>query len=136
MIISNLFNGFRKTFPLTLDGNSFSFNPAGSLVKVQDTLLIFVNDILQVPGESYFFEGGSNITFEELQSWRFAKVIFYRGTGGADVVDRDIIATVKVGDDLTIGYDRDLKQTPLNLNQTKFLKRKLAQLVKLLLGFC
>ena len=64
------------------------------------------------------------------------KVIFYRGTGGADVVDRDIIATVKVGDDLTIGYDRDLKQTPLNLNQTKFLQEELAQLVKLLPQFC
>ena len=64
---SNLFNGVRKTFPLTLNGNAFSIQSLpGSLVKVQDTLLIFVNDILQVPGESYFFEGGSNITFEEV----------------------------------------------------------------------
>ena len=77
------------------------------------------------PGESYFFEGGSNITFEEdPKVGDLLKVIFYRGTGGADVVDREIIETVKVGDDLTIGYDRDLKQTPLNLNQTKFLQEE------------
>tara|TARA_B100001063_G_scaffold62847_2_gene56891 strand:- start:2454 stop:15458 length:13005 start_codon:yes stop_codon:yes gene_type:complete len=121
---SNLFNGNRKTFPITLNGNSFSIQSSpGSLVKVQDTLLIFINDILQVPVESYFFEGGSNLTFEEAPKvGDLLKIIFYRGTGGADVVDREIIETVKVGDDLTIGYDRDLKQTPLNLNQTKFLQ--------------
>ena len=32
------------------------------------------------------------------------KILFYRGTGGADVIDRDVIETVKVGDDLTLGY--------------------------------
>ena len=38
------------------------------------------------------------------------KILFYRGTGGADVIDRDIIETVKVGDDLTLGYARSLNQ--------------------------
>ena len=30
---------------------------------------------------------------------------FYRGTGGEDVKDRDIVETVKVGDDLQIKFD-------------------------------
>jgi len=122
--VSELFDGVTKTFPISLNGNSFSIQSApGSLVKVQDTLLLFVNDILQVPEESYFFTGGSNFSFEEApKAGDSFKLIFYRGTGGADVVDRDIIETVKTGDDLTIGYDRNLKQTPLNINQDRFLQ--------------
>ena len=122
--VSELFDGVTKTFPISLNGNSFSIQSApGSLVKVQDTLLLFVNDILQVPEESYFFTGGSNFSFEEApKAGDSFKLIFYRGTGGADVVDRDIIETVKTGDDLTIGYDRKLKQTPLNINQDRFLQ--------------
>ena len=122
--VSSLFDGITKTFPISLNGNSFSIQSApGSLVKVQDTLLLFVNDILQVPEESYFFTGGSNFSFEEApKAGDTFKLIFYRGTGGADVIDRDIIETVKTGDDLTIGYNRKLKQTPLNLNQDKFLQ--------------
>jgi len=122
--VSSLFDGVTKTFPITLNGNSFSIQAApGSLIKVQDTLLLFVNDILQVPDESYFFTGGSNFSFEEApKAGDTFKLIFYRGTGGADVIDRDIIETVKTGDDLTIGYDRRLKQTPLNINQDRFLQ--------------
>ena len=33
------------------------------------------------------------------------RIFFYRGTGGEDVKDRDIVETVKVGDDLQIGFD-------------------------------
>jgi len=125
--VSSLFDGSRKTFPISAGGNSFSIQSSpGSLISVQDTLLVFVNDILQVPDLSYFFNGGSNITFEEApKAGDSFKLIFYRGTGGADVVDRDITETVKVGDDLTIGYNTKLKQTPLNINQTKFLQEEL-----------
>ena len=63
---SNLFDGSRRTFPLTVGGDSLSIqSKPGSPVTVQDTLFIFVNDILQIPGESYTFLGGSNITFDE-----------------------------------------------------------------------
>ena len=37
----------------------------GSNINVADALLVFVNDILQVPGEGYQFKGGSLITFTE-----------------------------------------------------------------------
>ena len=108
----NLFDGSRRTFPLTVGGDSLSIQAKpGSPVTVQDTLFVFVNDILQIPGESYTFLGGSNITFDEAPKFGDTlKILFYRGTGGADVVDRDVIESVKVGDDLTLGYARSLNQ--------------------------
>ena len=109
---SNLFNGTRKTFPISLNGNRLSIQAKpGSTITVQDTLLIFINDILQVPDESYTFTGGSSITFKEApKSGDTLKFIFYKGTGGSDVIDREVIDTVKAGDDLTIEYDKALGQ--------------------------
>ena len=109
---SSLFNGTRKTFPIELSGSPVSIQAKpGSTVTIQDCLLIFINDILQIPGESYDFTGGSNISFTEApKSGDTMKFIFYRGTGGADVTDVDVIETVKVGDDLTLGYNTDLGQ--------------------------
>ena len=50
--ISNLFTGSRTAFPLQVGGNSISIiSGKGSNINVQDVLLVFVNDILQVPGE-------------------------------------------------------------------------------------
>jgi hypothetical protein len=115
---SNLFNGTRKTFPISLNGNRLSIQAKpGSSITVQDTLLIFINDILQVSDESYTFTGGSSITFKEApKSGDTLKFIFYKGTGGSDVIDREVIDTIKAGDDLTIGYD-------VALGQQKFLQQ-------------
>ena len=109
---SNLFDGTRRTFPISVNGDALSIQSRpGSLVKVEDTLFVFINDILQIPGESYSFPGGATITFDEPpKSGDFLKILFYRGTGGADVIDRDVIATVKVGDTLTLGYHDLLDQ--------------------------
>ena len=109
---SNLFNGSRRTFPISVGGDTLSIQSRpGSLVKVEDTLFVFINDILQIPGESYSFPGGATITFDEPpKAEDTLKILFYRGTGGADVVDRDVIATVKVGDTLTLGYHEKLGQ--------------------------
>ena len=109
---SNLFDGSRRTFPISVGGDALSIQSRpGSLVKVEDTLFVFINDILQIPGESYSFPGGTNITFDEPPKPEDTlKILFYRGTGGADVVDRDVIATVKVGDTLTLGYHDTLDQ--------------------------
>ena len=111
---SNLFNGTRKTFPISLNGNRLSIQAKpGSNISIQDTLLIFINDILQVADEAYIFTGGSSITFTEApKAGDSVKFIFYKGTGGTDVIDREIIDTVKAGDDLTIGYDSALGQKP------------------------
>ena len=107
---SNLFNNKRKTFPIELGGTPLSIQARpGATVTIQDTLLIFINDILQIPGESYDFTGGSNISFTEApKAEDTLKFLFYRGTGGADVIDKDILETVKVGDDLTLGWNGSL----------------------------
>jgi len=105
--LDGLFDGSRKVFPITIAGNLTSIRSSpGSNIDVQAALLIFINDVLQVPGEGYVFNGGSNITFTEApKAGDTSKIIFYRGSGSIDVIDRNIIETVKVGDGLTLGYD-------------------------------
>ena len=105
--LDNLFDGSRKIFPILIGGNLTSIRSSpGSNIDVQATLLIFINDILQVPGEGYIFNGGSNITFTEApKPGDTSKIIFYKGSGSVDVVVKNIIETVKVGDGLILGYD-------------------------------
>ena len=113
--IESLFDGERLTFPLKYQGNLVSIVAAdGSPINVQDTLLVFVNDILQIPGKGYVFDGGSSIDFTEPPKIDdTCKIIFYRGSGSIDVAERDILETVKIGDELTITYDSALGQTSI-----------------------
>ena len=107
--VSSLFDGGRITFPLTKAGTIVSIRAGkGSVINVQDVLLVFVNDIMQVPGEGYKFEGGSILTFTEApKSGDTCKIIFYKGSGDdVDVVFKAIIETVKKGDDLQI-HEKD-----------------------------
>ena len=108
----NEFDGDTMTFQMKLNDNIVSIRAAkGSKIDVQDVILVFVNDILQVPGKGYTFEGGSLITFTEPpKAGDTCKIIFYKGSGGIDVKTRDIIETVKIGDDLQITYDSDKGQ--------------------------
>jgi hypothetical protein len=120
--ISSLFDGETTTFPLTINGDLVSIKAAkGSNINVQDLLLVFVNDILQVPGEGYVFNGGSVITFTEAPKGislgipgtnDTCKILFYRGSGSVDVLERNILETVKVGDELVFGYDSSIGQSP------------------------
>ena len=113
--IDDLFNGRRRSFPLKFNGLSKTIrSKPGSNIDVQPTLLVFINDILQVPGESYTFKNGSIITFKEApkgpvdgipETKDTCKILFYRGTAEVDTVDVDILETVKVGDDLRIVSD-------------------------------
>ena len=112
--ISNLFDGSRVDFPLRVLGNIISIRSAkGSTIRIRDTILVFVNDILQVPGDGYQFEGGSTITFSEPpREGDTAKILFYKGSGSIDVLERNILETVKPGDNLTLSYDPYLNQSP------------------------
>ena len=118
--VEDLFDGSRVTFPLRVAGSLISIRSArGSNINIQDNLLIFLNDVLQIPGSGYQFAGGSVITFTEAPKvGDLCKIIFYRGSGSIDVIERNVLETVKVGDDLTIGYDSSIGQ-PATLQQTE-----------------
>jgi hypothetical protein len=112
--ISSQFNGDKTRFAIKFNGVRTSIKAAkGSLIDVQATLLVFINDILQVPGEAYVFPGGSTLRFTEAPKLGdTCKIIFYKGTGDIDVELVDILETVSAGDLLTIGGDDiDLRQT-------------------------
>ena len=111
--IEKFIDGERTSFPLSLAGTTVSIIASkGSKINVQDVLLVFVNEILQVPGEGYIFDGGSVLTFTEaLKVGDSVKIIFYKGTGGTDVIDREILETVKPGDELTIQNDSSVGQS-------------------------
>jgi hypothetical protein len=112
--IDDQFDGEKSSFQIKIDGNLYSIlSSKGSNINVQDTLLIFINDVLQVPGKGYTFPGGSIITFTEPPKvGDTSKILFYSGTGSVDVLNVNVLETVKDGDELTINYDPSLGQSP------------------------
>ena len=122
--IEQYFNGRRRIFPLSRNGERISFFPRRSSgIDLQYNLLVFINDILQVPGESYTFNGGSTVRFNEPPKPRLAgyttpgdtcKLLIYTGTESIDVNEVDVIETLKIGDDVQFFSDLDI-----TLNQDK-----------------
>ena len=108
----SLFDGSRRSFPIRIGGNQTTIrSKSGSNIDVQATLLIFINDILQVPGRGYTFTGGSTVRFTEApKEGDKSKILFYRGTENVDTLDVDILETIKVGDKVTLTSD-DIKLT-------------------------
>jgi hypothetical protein len=108
------FDGKSFSFQLTILDNLISIRSfKGSNVNVENTILVFINDILQEPGVDYIFKGGSIIRFTEPpEIGDTSKILFYKGSGSIDVVDVNIFETVKIGDELTIGYDPSVGQSP------------------------
>ena len=121
----NEFDGETIAFQLKSSSEIISIRSAkGSKIDVQDVILVFVNDILQVPGKGYTFEGGSIITFTEApKAGDTCKIIFYKGSGGIDVKERNIIETVKIGDDLQISYDSSIGQKPWQAEDKRVVMR-------------
>jgi hypothetical protein len=118
--IDSLFDGERVEFPILINGNQTTIrSKVGSNIDVESTLLIFINDVLQVPGEGYTFKGGSVITFSEPpQETDTSKLLFYRGTGDIDTIFVDVLETVKPGDTLQINSDDSLyKQSKRSVNE-------------------
>ena len=111
LVIDNfddLFDGNRRVFPIKINGAPRSIRAKrGSTLDIQATLIVLYNDILQIPGEGYTFKGGSIITFPEPPKYEDrVSIIFYRGNEEVDVIDVDLLETVKVGDGLTIVNDQ------------------------------
>ena len=113
--VDELIDGVRKDFPLTVLGSVVSIVATrGSKINVEDVLLIFVNNILQVPGKGYIFEGGSSIQFTEpLKIGDTVDILFYKGSGDSDVIFRNVIETVKKGDTLQIKSNRSGEESYL-----------------------
>lgn len=106
--LDDLFDGITKKFPLFLGGTRQDIRTRkGSSLDIQANLLIFINDILQVPGQAYTFTGGSVISFTEApRIGDTCKILFYKGTGTVDVRLIDILETVKKGDDVQLVSDQ------------------------------
>lgn len=116
-------NGTRKTFTLkeTIDSVSqtISIQSADdSEIDLSYVLLVFVNDVLQIPGKSYRFNGGSKIIFTEAPPAKLTsegvlekstvKVYFYAGYG-PDTEEVFPNTNFKVGD--TVLINKDLYET-------------------------
>ena len=97
-------NGFRDTFSLKLNDEIIAIQKSvGSPIELASVLIVFVNNIIQIPGAGYKFNGGSRITFAEpLKSGDRTQIFFYRGTPNVDVVDVDILETIKEGDTVKV----------------------------------
>jgi hypothetical protein len=110
--IDSLFDGKTKTFPLRINGLQTTIRTKkGSNIDIQATLLVFINDILQVPENGYIFNGGSTITFPEPpKPGDLSKIIFYKGNGDIDVISVDILETIKQGDTVQL-YDDSIRLT-------------------------
>ena len=106
------FDGATTNFQLTLNEEPFVIQArTGSPIDLDQTLIVFINDVLQVPGNGYEFTGGSIIKFSEAPKvGDTSKVIFYKGTSGTDVRFVEILETVKVGDTLDIDNNPELGQ--------------------------
>lgn len=122
-------NGKRKIFEIkeTINGvsNLLSLESVvGSDINLAYNLLIFVNDILQIPEVSYKFQGGTQIEFmEAIPNGSTLKVYFYRGYGNDSSLE-NIVADIKEGDNLII--DKDLIDRVPELQYKRTVKKILS----------
>lgn len=104
--LSSKVDGYRKTFSLYKNGQRISLD-AGSEYEIDFpyNLLVFVNDVLQVPNSSYRFTGGSIITFTEaIPRGSDVKIYFYRGYADDTFVGSNV-SKIKEGDVLRLVKD-------------------------------
>ena len=101
-------DGVRTRFPLYYNSELLSFeidenDPDSQLIDLDSVLIIFINGVLQEPGISYQFNGGTSFTFSVAPKPEDnISVFFYRGTRNEDTVQINITETVKVGDTVQI----------------------------------
>ena len=122
--LDDLFDGSNTSFALSVNNVQTAIKSReGSDIKVDIALLVFINDILQVPNQGYIFDGGSYITFTEPPKvGDTSKIIFYRGTGAIDTREVDILETIKVGDQVRLQDDNqfydELNRSVTKINST------------------
>jgi len=106
--LDELFDGNKTTFPISRGGNRFAIiKEKGGNIELNTVLLVFINDVLQEPDVAYKFNGGSTITFTEApKNGDKGRIIFYKGTPNIDVIDVDLLETIKTGDKVELVGDK------------------------------
>jgi hypothetical protein len=101
--INGEFDGSKKLFTLKENGETVNFvSSKGSPIDLNLNLLVFINDTLQLPKDSYIFNGGSQIEFLEApKSGDSVKILFFKGSD-VDVSQVDVAPSIKVGDKLRL----------------------------------
>ena len=123
-------NGTRKRFPLYYNGELLSFeldpnNPLSANIDLDSVLVIFINGVLQTPGYSYQFTGGTSFLFMEAPKVNDkVDVFFYIGQDGIDVLQVETTETLKIGDDV-----RMLRQPMLSTSQKQINDRAITEIV-------
>ena len=101
--ITNLQNGERTRFPLRVNSELLSFDVGeeadSQSIDMNNLLSIYVNNILQEPGEAYVFDGGTTFEFTTApEANDNIAVFFYKGTSTEDINEVDALETIKTGD--------------------------------------
>jgi len=123
--VRNYQDGIRVRFPLFYNGELLSFEPSTSLSpnqKLENLLLIFVNGILQEPGVSYRFTGGTSFIFTSApKSEDNIAIFFYRGISGSDsTLVTGINQSLKVGDNVQVFKNNAINGTVTQDERTIF----------------
>jgi len=115
--IASLQDGVRTVFPLNYNGQLVSFeSKSGASLDMKSLLLIFVNGVLQNPGESYIFDGGTRIQFTEaIDPKDDVAIFFYKGENDVDVTYVNIKESIKNGDQLQILKSNNISSVDQNI---------------------
>ena len=112
--VKNYQDGVRTRFPLYYNSRLLSFETVeDSRIDLNNLLLIVINGVIQEPGVSYQFEGGTSFAFTAApKSEDNIAIFFYRGTKGSDSkLVLNVPETIKKGDTVQILKRNDIKET-------------------------
>lgn len=104
--VSKYFTGTKRKFDLTIDKETISLKTIlSSDLKVENNFFIFINDVIQLPEESYRVVGSRLIFKEPPKKDSKCLILFYRGSD-LDVEQVDPPKTLKEGDIIQIQQNR------------------------------
>jgi hypothetical protein len=112
--IKNFQDGTRIRFPLEYNGTTLSFEKnENSTLELQNVLIVICNGILQDPGVSYLFDGGTSFAFViPPKPEDKIDIFFYRGTRGLDDLQvNNVIPTLERGDDIVVFKNDTISET-------------------------
>ena len=122
--LKNYQDGVRVTFPLFYNSSllSFELSEDNTSIELANSLIIFINGVLQDPGVSYTFEGGTSFTFSTAPKPEDnIAVFFYRGTRGLDdLLVTNVLPTLEKGDFVRVYKNNNINGTETQNQRTVF----------------